>query len=95
MTYKNIDDIERDKQERAREKIKENITSDIDDVVKELFKTFRGETEKRKRERKNKESWLIKLLKLLGVIGLGLLVLNFILVNVWLLRFFIKSLFNL
>jgi len=95
MSYKNIDDIERERQERAREKLKENITDDIDDVMKDLFDRFRGESEKRKRERKDKESWIVKLLKLLGLIGLGLLVINLILGNVWLLKYFIKSLFNL
>lgn len=95
MTFKNMDDILREREEQARDKFKENITDDIDDIMKDLFTRFKGENVKRKKERKKNEIIFIKILKILGIISLGLLILNFIIGNIWLLRFFIKSLLNL
>ena len=91
MTFKNMRDIERDKEAKEREEFKSKITKDTDDVIKNLLGNF----EKRKKERKKEQSIFYKILKLLGIIGLGLLVINLIIGNIWLLNFFIKSLFGL
>jgi len=91
MTIRNIDDIEKEKHDRAKEQIKDDVTNGL----KDLFSRFKTENEKRKKEKKKKESKFMKILKLLGILGLGLLVLNFILVNIWLLKYFITSIFNL
>ena len=85
MKIKTMDDIEREKNTENREKMKKEISEDINDVVGNIF----GKQKKKKRS----------ILKWIAVISLFLLttmiVLNFVLGNIWLLRFFIKSLFGI
>jgi hypothetical protein len=85
MNIKGIDDIEREKKEEERIRTRNEITSDISQI-------FRGLKKQRQAERRNKPLW-IKVVKLLAIIGLLGLVLNFVLANFWLFRFFIKDLF--
>lgn len=87
MSYKSIDDIQREKEEREREELKRKISTDINDVFGNLIK-------KRKEEKKKRPFWK-KLLGFLFWFGLFLFVLNFVLGNIWLLKFFLKDLFNL
>jgi hypothetical protein len=85
MKIKTMDDIEREKNAENREKMKKEISEDINDVVGNIF----GKQKKKKRS----------ILKWIAIISLFLLttiiILNFVLGNIWLLRFFIKSLFGL
>lgn len=89
--YKSLDDIERIREEREREEMKKKVVTDINDVFKNIVKKRKEE----KKERKKKRSWFLKLILALLSLGLFILVLNFVLGNVWLLKFFIKSLFNI
>ena len=86
MEFKSLDDIEREKLEKERETRKEKIASDIDDVFNRVM---------RKREEKKKKRGIVKTI-LLAILTLGLLllVINFVLGNLWILKFFIKELFK-
>lgn len=89
VEFKSLDDIEKEKSERARNELKEHITEDINQVFGNVMQKRRKEREEKKKKRK----WWVKLLLTLLTLGLLLLAINFILGNVWLLKFFIKDLF--
>jgi flagellar basal body-associated protein FliL len=91
VEFKTLDDIEREKENKSREDMKKNIVKDINDVFGNVLKKRKEETEKRKKKRK----WWVKLLLALLSLGLFLLVINFVLGNVWLLKFFVKDLFHI
>lgn len=91
VEFKGIDDIERERANEAREKLKKNISQDINEVLTNVVKKRRDEMDKRKKKRK----WWVKLLLALLSLGLFLLVLNFVLGNIWLLKFFLKDLFKI
>ena len=86
--FTTIDDIERKKQERGRREFKEKVTEDIKDIFEGIFDT------PEKKPKKKKTNWLWKILKWLGILFVGLVVLNFILGNIWLARFLLKDLFG-
>jgi len=92
-----MNDISQRVKTREKEKFKDELSGDIDDVfgsvIKKLdvrFDKMKEEKEKREKTPKNK---IINFFKLIGLLGLGILVLNFILFNVWLLKYFIRSIF--
>ena len=85
MAFRGIDDIEKDADVKERDEFKRRVVTDLNDVLNGIKKN----NEQRKKKRK---LW-IKIAILLGVIGLLLLTINFVLVNVWLLKFFVKDLF--
>lgn len=89
MTFKDINDIARENKEREREELKKNITKDVSEVVGNLSKKLTEENKRRKEKRK----WWLKLIIALLILGCLLMTINFILGNVWLLKFFIKELF--
>jgi hypothetical protein len=91
VDFKTLDDIEREKALKEREEIKKKIVTDVNDVFGKIIKKRKEESEKKKKQRK----WWVKLLLALLSLGLFLLVLNFVLGNIWLLKFFIKDLFKL
>ena len=86
MAFKTIDDIEDKKKKESREKMKTEISEDINDVIGNVFR-------RPKPRKKTLMDRIFTLLKWIGVIMLLVVVLNLILGNIWLLRFFIKSLF--
>jgi flagellar basal body-associated protein FliL len=86
-----MDDIEREKADEQREDMKKKIVTDINDVFGNVIKKRKDEREQRKKKRK----WWVKLLLALLSLGLFLLVLNFVLGNIWLLKFFVKDLFHI
>ena len=87
MTYKSIDDIQREKEEQERAELKKKISNDVADIFKDL-------KNKRIEKKKSRPFWK-KFLGFLVWFGLFLLILNFVLGNVWLLKFFLKDLFNI
>jgi Flp pilus assembly protein TadB len=89
MTIKSLDDIDHENQRREREKFKEDVSTDIVDIFKKISKKSKEEKSKAKKQR----SKLIKVLLFLFGFGLFIMAINFILANIWLIRFFIKSLF--
>ncbi len=85
MTYRGIDDIEREKAERKREEFKKDVSKDIKDVFGSVF-----EIPKKKIE-KIKKRWTI--LKWFCFLLLFLFVITMLLGVAWLLKTLIKSLF--
>lgn len=87
MPIKRLDDIEREKDKERREKMKRDISEDINDVIGNVFgkpKTVR---------RKGPMDMLFLLLKIFGILILVMIFINLILGNIWLLKFFIKDFF--
>lgn len=85
MAIRGIDDIERDKNEAERTKMVEETTRDIKDLFNNL---------KPKPQPKKKKSLLFLIIMIIFLLALLLLAINFLLANVWLLKFFIKELFK-
>jgi len=85
MAIKTMDDIERDKHNEGRVKMRTEISEDINDVIGNVFG----------KQKKQKNSIIGWVLKIVIFLLLGMIIINFILGNIWLLRFFLKSLFGL
>ena len=85
MAFKSLDDIERNKSNSDREEFKERVIKDTTEVFSKIRAT------------KKKRNPIYKVLKFLNwvILGIGLLILctNFLLANIWLFRWLIKSLF--
>ena len=81
MTYKTVDDIEREKAERQRDEMKKHITEDTTDVLSRLLK----------KPKQIRMKW--KILKWCWYIFACLFTMTFIFGIIWLLRALIKSLF--
>jgi Mg2+/citrate symporter len=91
VDYKTMDDIEKEKEEREREEMKKKIVTDVNDVFRNIVKKRKEE----KKERKKTRKWWVKILLALLILGLLVITLDFVLGSVWLLKFFVKDLFNL
>jgi len=88
MAFKTMDDIERDKNKEERVKMRKDISEDINEVIGNI--NILKKTPKKKK--RGIFGWII--LTLLGLL-LGVIVVNFILGNIWLLKFLIKNLFGI
>lgn len=88
MKFKTVDDISRDRENREKEEYKEGIAQDIDDVITKVEGKFRS------RRKKQRRSFLSTILWILFFLLILVVFVNFILLNVWALRFFIRSLFG-
>ena len=86
MIFKTLDDIERKKEEEERKEFKEDLSEDIKEILKKVFPQIKP--------KKKKKNWFLKILKWLGILFLGLIIINFILGNIWLIRFLLKDLFG-
>lgn len=85
MPFKTIDDIEREKHDENREKIKTEISEDINDVIGKVF-----------RKPKKRKTWIDRVFSILKILGLMLvivIIIDIVLGSVWLLKFLVKSLF--
>ena len=88
-----MNEIDKRRKIREKEKFKSEITDDIDDVMSDIFGRIDKKIQGKKNEKdKTITGKIIKLFKFIGLIGLGILVLNFILFNIWLLKYFFNSL---
>ena len=85
--FKTILDIEDEARERNRQKFKEEVTEDIKDVWGSLFKPPKKE--------KKRMGGGAKFLISLAILMLGLIALNFILGNIWLLIKLLKYFFGI
>ncbi len=81
MTFKTIDEIEAERDERERKKFKKDVKEDIQDIFGGIF----GNTKKIKRK--------ISIIKWLGILFLFFLLVILVLGSIWLLRELITSLF--
>ena len=88
MPIKRLEDIEREKQEEKREKFKKQITEDARDVIEGVF----GSGPKKKQPFLD-ILWFI--LKSILIIVLGMIIINLVLGNIWLLKFFSKEFFGI
>ena len=89
-----MNELDKNRRVREKEKFKDEISEDIDDVLSKVMDKFENKFKDNKDKKdKTPKGKVIKFLKILGLLGLGILVLNFILFNVWLLKYFVKSLF--
>ena len=88
MPIKRLEDIEREKQEEKREKFKRQITEDARDVIEGVF----GNGPKKKQPVLDVIWFIIKSVLLLI---LGMTMINLILGNIWLLKFFTKEFFGI
>jgi len=91
MTFKDMRDIEREAKVRKKEEFKDELTEDIDDVMKKVLFNLKKGSDKSKQEKKKKEGILMKLAKIILSIAVFLFVINFFIFNVWLMKYFIKS----
>lgn len=85
MKIKTLDDIEREKYYEKREKLKKEISEDISEVIDNVFGNKR-------KENKGVGYFFIRVFVFLI---LGLILINVILGNIWLLKFFIKEFFKI
>ena len=82
MVIKTLKDIEQEKREKARREFKETMSRDTKDIFIKIFK-----------QTKKKITWSLKILIWFGALFLALLIINFILGNIWLFKTLIKNLF--
>lgn len=83
--FRTLDEIEADRNERERKEFKEKVSGDLRGIFDDFFKP------EKKPVKKKSKFW--NFIKWLGLLFLLLLIINFILGNVWLFKFLIKSLF--
>ena len=97
---KGMDDIDRKRERRDREKIKDEVASDISEVAEDVFNRI-GDFFKRKQieeeiREKKKSRWSRIGKKILGIswiIILIIITLNFLLGAIWLLKTLLNALF--
>ena len=82
-----MDDIDREKRKEGREKMKAEVTEDVNDIIGNIF----GRPKPMKR---GFWGWTFTILKIIGIILLIIIILDIILGSFWLLRFFLKGLFG-
>ena len=93
MTFniRNLDEVERERRLRDKEKAKDEISQDVQDVVSKIMDGF----EKTSVERKKKRGIISKIIIISLIITAFLLIADMLLGSVWLIKFFIKSLFHI
>ena len=85
-----MDDIDREKHKEGREKMKLEVTEDVNSILGNVF----GRP-KPKRRKGSFWDWFFGVLKILGIILLIIILVDIILGSIWLLKFFLKSLFGI
>lgn len=88
MAYKTMDDIDKEKHKESRDKMKKEVIEDVNEIIGGIFG-------KPKKNKKNIIDKIFGVLKIIGIIVLIMIVINLVLGNVWLLKFFLKSLFGI
>lgn len=84
MAIKTMDDVEREKHNEGRIKMRTEISEDINEVIGNVFG-------KPKKQKNNIAGWILRIVIFLLI---GVILINIVLGNIWLLRFFLKSLFG-
>lgn len=89
-----VDSIDRKVRKREKDRMKRELAGDIADVtedtilrIEDIFKR----KQIKKEETENKKSITRRIFELVMLLGLVLLVVNFVLGNIWLLKTLIKS----
>jgi len=89
MAIKTMDDIDREKHREGREKMKMEVTEDVNDIIGNIF------GRPKPKRRRGFWIWFLLILKIIGVIFLLILAADLVLGSVWLLKFFLKGLFGI
>lgn len=85
--FRTLDDLERDREIEKQEEFKKKFSKDIRDVWTDIFR------EPKKPPKKSK-NYFWSFIKWLGILSLGLFIVNFILGNIWVLIHLIKYFFG-
>jgi hypothetical protein len=88
MTFKTIDEIQRDREERQRQEMKDKIATDTADIYEKIKKNIQAKKEPKKRSKLLR--WLLFILS----VAISFFIINFILFNVWAFKWLIKSIFG-
>ena len=89
MAIKTMDDIDREKHKESREKMKVEVSEDVTSIIGNIFG-------KPKPKRKNIFlKWIYRILMFIGVVFLLIIIADILLGSIWLLKFFLKSLFGI
>ena len=88
MAIKTMDDIDREKQKEGRERMKAEVSEDVNDILGNIF------GKKKPRRSKGFWGWIITILKIIGIAFLIIIAVDIVLGSIWLLLFFIKSFFG-
>ena len=89
MKFRTMDDVDREKRNEGRFKMRTEISEDINEVIGNVF------GKPKTKARKGIFSWILTILKWFGIIFLLVLLADLVLGSVWLLKFFLKSLFGI
>lgn len=97
---KAYDDIKREREKENSKEMTNDIRENVSDLVGGIFNDFEDLVKRKKIERDLKEERRKKTLLeriqaifiIIGLIGIAIFIINFLLGNIWLLRFFVKSL---
>jgi len=96
---RSYDDIENEKKQKATKELRNdlnNLIGGVFDDIEDMMKRKKIEKEiKEKRRKKTPIERLQAIFLYILMFGIGLFIVNFVLGNFWLLRFFIKSLVGL
>lgn len=98
MSIKGIDDLNKGDKDKAIKETREKISSFLEGVtddIEDLAKRKKIEKEKKEKESKTPIRNIFKfILIFIFLLALGLFTINFLLANIWLIKFFIKTLFG-
>ena len=97
---RSYDDIKREKEKENSKEINDDIRENVGDLVGGIMNDFedlmkRKKIERDLKEQKRKKGWFERLQSIffiLFVLGIGLFIINLVVGNIWLLKFFVKSL---
>jgi hypothetical protein len=100
---KKVDDIFKEKEQEEKEKLKETFKKDVDEMIRSGVKTVNAfiDEEKRKKiameeamKKKSKGKWIFRVfLKILALLVVLLFIVNFVLFNIWIFKYFITNIF--
>jgi hypothetical protein len=88
-TFKTMDDIDREKHKESREKMRVEVSEDVNNIIGNVFG--------RPKPKRRSSFWsiLFFILKVIGGLFLLVLLADIVLGSVWLLKFFLKGLFGI
>ena len=95
MTIEYMDDVERKVKRREKDKFKKEVAEDITDVAEEVLDRFENMFKRKEIIKKKKKGVLRRATEFFLFSGLALLIANFVLANIWLVKTLIKSLFGI
>lgn len=85
-----MDDIDREKHKEGRERMRVEVTEDVNSILGNVF----GRP-KPKRRKGSFWGWVFGVMKILGAILIMIVIADIILGSIWLFKFFLKGLFGI